>query len=138
MAVTMAFGRVGGCIVTLIKKQRPSDAEWDAYVALVRTLPREIPYRVLVWSQGGAPTPEQRKRLDDAIGGLSRTSRVAVITDSILVRGIVSALRIVQPMYQAFSPSNMTGAFHYLELSERAREDAALVVDRLQRELGLR
>jgi hypothetical protein len=133
---TMAYGKVGGSIVTLLKRQKPSDADWDQYVALIRMLPPGQPYRVLVWSLGGSPTPEQRKRLDDVIGGHQKTSRVAVISDSMLVRGIVSAMRVVQPMYQSFSPSNIESAFRYLELSEGEIREASALVKRLQREIG--
>src|SRR5689334_4947114 len=89
---TMALQRVGTCVVLIHSAVAPDDREWATYLESLtqHSAPRS---KILVVTQGGAPSPAQRKELaaviDKKYGGDVPT---AVMTNSQLARGVVTAL----------------------------------------------
>jgi hypothetical protein len=78
--------------------------------------------RVLIWTDGSAPPPEHRKRLHQLLNRF-QSVRYAIVTDSTFVRGVVHALRLFHPVFEAFPPRQMHEALRYLEvLSTRSAE----------------
>src|SRR5690606_33867423 len=76
-------------------KRSPSDAEWDEYLGHIQAA-RELTrgglgaVSAVVVTDGGAPDAAQRKRLTRVVQGWEPVG--AVISESLLVRGIVTAL----------------------------------------------
>ena len=60
----MAHAVVGDVVVTVHTATAPSDAEWNAWMNAVRSIPIDR-LRVLVFTDGGAPTTLQRAGMTD-------------------------------------------------------------------------
>jgi hypothetical protein len=104
-------------LMILVHGERaPTDAEWDPYVAMLRAkwaLDRPL-RRVFVYGDGPGPNASQRQKLryeprDD------RPISTAVITHSLVARGIVTALSWFFEI-RAFSPGSIDDSFEYLEV----------------------
>jgi hypothetical protein len=87
----------------------PTDAEWDAYVDVLMAQPFD---GLVVWTDGVGPNAGQRKRLLARLG--TREQLTAVITSSILARGIVTALSWVNVPIRAFSPNDVDAAIEFI------------------------
>jgi hypothetical protein len=114
---TLAFDRIGPCFVLAVGSRSPSDTDWDAYLDFVKESigARKAPL-TLVSSKGGGPTPAQRQRLNDVTKSLNveKTLKVAVLTQSPVVRGIATALSWFVQGYKAFAPSDLGAALDFL------------------------
>lgn len=114
---TLAFDRVGSCFILAVGAKNPSDTDWDAYLAFVKENlgGRKAPV-TLVSSKGGGPTPAQRQRLNDLTKSVNveKTLKVAVLTQSPVVRGIATALSWFVQGYKAFAPSDISAALDFL------------------------
>jgi hypothetical protein len=93
----------------------PKQSEWAAYVEDLRRLPLEQACQIVL-TTGGAPSASQRKDITDLTTG--RQHRVAVVTPSAMVRGVVTALNWFNPKVQAFPPERARAAFDYLAVNE--------------------
>lgn len=88
--------------------------------------------RALVDAGKSNLSPSQRKAIADMAGDLRLDYRAAVLTDSILTRGIVTALSWLGATQRAFAPADLAGAFLYLELSGTEIEQALRELPRLR------
>lgn len=111
----LAYGKVGSCYAYVCSRVPPTDAEWDGYLDFIEANlePGVHPQSVVV-TDGGGPTPAQRKKLNDLIARHSRSVKVAVMTGSPVARGIVTALSWYNPIYRAFGPADLDGALAFL------------------------
>ena len=110
----MAFATVGNVIVALHTANPPSEAEWAAYIAAVKTVDlREI--RAIAFTDGGAPNSAQRKALNEALK--NRACPGVVVSASTMVRSVVTALSWFNPLVKAFSPDRAADAYRYLNLT---------------------
>lgn len=75
----------------------------------------------LVFTDGGAPTISQRRKMFDAIGDRQSVVRNAVITDATSARFVISAMSLVVEGIRAFSPDQFAEALAYLEYSDSER-----------------
>lgn len=134
---TLAFGRVHGLFIYVCLGADPADSEWNRYIDFLTRAddPHESP-RALVVTEGGGPTPAQRRRLNDALSNRIAASRIAVVTKSPIARGIVTALSWFNPVYNAFEPKHMDGALAHVGLFGDAATDAKALVEQLKTELG--
>jgi hypothetical protein len=124
--MTMAICRLGRMMVAVHDAAPPTDEEWARWVALVQNPPGPA-LRLLVETTGqGGPNAKQRKLLADAMKGLD--VRCAILSDSIAVRGVVTALAWLGLAQRAFSPGEHRGAGEYLGLSA---QEYAQVLDAL-------
>jgi hypothetical protein len=97
-------------VLMLVGQEPPRDAEWDAYLAELEGKDLEKT-GVLVFSGGGGPTAPQRARLNKIIG--DRNFRRAIVTDSRLVRAMVTGLGWFTQGVNAFHPRDWeSGARH--------------------------
>ena len=133
MARTMAFRYSDGLLLVAHSAQSPSEADWAEYL---RYCEHEMPRscrRTLVLTRGGGPDAAQRKRVQTLIERISQGQteplRVAVVTDSTLVRGIVTALNWFNPHTRAFASAALPEALRYLSVP------AGETAERLGREL---
>jgi hypothetical protein len=99
----------------------PSDQDWDETLRLMTLNPAEMDrLKVLVVTDGGGPTPDQRKRLERAMGG--KAVRTAVVSESVKVRFIVSSVALLTAKIQSFRKNEMVQAFTFLGLDTRERQ----------------
>jgi hypothetical protein len=137
MAV-LAYELVGNCFVLAVSKESPGDDEWNAYITFVQShLKKGMLPVALIASAGGGPTAAQRARLNDMTkkAGLVNTLKAAVLTDSLLVRGMATALAWIVPGYRAFPPAEIGAALEFLGVSGAASAQVKLLVPKLQDKL---
>lgn len=117
---TMAFAIVENLILTMNTDQAPSSTEWNEYVTALRAYTSANPdlsrARNIVFTDGGAPNSAQRKELNDILKG--RHVMVAVISNSTIVRGVVTAFAWFNPDARVFAPDATASAYAYLQLSD--------------------
>lgn len=105
------FSFLDDIIVVIHGPRPPSDEEAHEYLTAFKS--RDISrLRCLIFTEGGAPTAAQRKRLNELLGG--RAFPTAVVTNLPLVRGVVTALSWFNPKIRAFTPEAAEEAFRYL------------------------
>jgi len=135
---TLTYGIVGSCFVFACTKEPHDEKEWQQYVEFVRTrLEAGVKPRALVVTDGAGPTSAQREQLSKVLEPHAKVSRAAVLTESRLGRGIVTALSWFVPGFRAFAPRDMDRALDYLEVPPISRKEVIGLVEDLQRELGV-
>jgi hypothetical protein len=123
--------RVGQMLISLENKETPTDEEWDDFLKVLREGRDDFAtLKLLVITEGGGPTAAQRKRLEQALGG--RTLRVAVVTDSIKVRFIVSSIALLNRFISTFSKAELPRAYEYLGLAAGEQRAAMLAVAEME------
>src|SRR5262245_427079 len=95
----------------------------------------KVPRRWLVVSAGGGPNGKQRKMMTDALKG-ARVP-VAIVTNSLLMRGAGIAVSWFNPSLKVLRPEDLDGAINYLGLTEWERAESARVLKELEKGLGL-
>jgi hypothetical protein len=111
----------------------PSDEEWDEYCRNIGECLKDPAGAGIALTDGGAPNAAQRERVRLQLAG--RTPRSAVVSPSLLVRGVVTALRWYNPHTVAFSPANIRDAFHFLGLTSSQANELWSAVQELDRRL---
>lgn len=112
MSRNMVTRRLGSLLILRQNTQPPSDEEWDECLNLLSSDVEEV--QVLVITDGGGPSPEQRRRLDQALNG--SPVRVAVVSESVRIRFIVSSVAFLTRRIKSFSETEYTEALAHLEL----------------------
>jgi hypothetical protein len=124
MKRTMVWGSVNAFVVVVHGKDTPTDEEWNEYLQFNLDMGSEhgVNVRSLAVTEGGAPTAAQRKTFHDAATRLLKKHpgvvRGAVVTPSTFVRGVVTAMSLVNPMIKAFSPAEMKECYAYMGVPE--------------------
>jgi hypothetical protein len=99
--------------VVMHESSPPSDEEWGALVATVREFAPTRRLRAITFTDGAAPTSKQRAAAADALAGYPMP--IAVVTDSMLARGAVTAFRwLGNPEIRAFGADQLNAALDYL------------------------
>lgn len=112
-------------VCALHSKRSPSDAEWDEYLGHVRDA-RELTrggisaVNAVVVTDGGAPDAAQRKRLADVVRGWEPLA--AVISESLLVRGVVTALAWLGMSVRFFPVNEVSAALSWAAVPESEHE----------------
>lgn len=128
----IAFKLIGNLVITAQNDRPMTDEESQACLAFLKSVdPSSL--RMLVVTSGGAPTAAQRKSLNDVIQGKEMIS--AIVTDVIMVRGVVTAMGWFNKKIKAFSFQEFDSAFRYLELPEGQFSFYRAEVQRLQEEV---
>lgn len=141
MAKSMAFQFAEGVLIAVHPASDPSDEDWAAYVQFCKQLPKSC-RKTLAMTKGGGPNPKQRKVLQEEylkhfVHDKANPMKVAVITDSPLLRGVVTALNWFNPNTVAFAPSALEEAFRYLGVPAGASSaKLALELRKLEKEIA--
>lgn len=106
--VEMAHTLRGGLFLLVHSRHPPDDASWDAYLEDVRRMPSLEAMRTLVLTEGGGPNVRQRAALNAELRG--QRTRVAVVSSSIMVQGIISTLGLFNRDIRWFSPPRLADA----------------------------
>jgi hypothetical protein len=131
--MTMTMGKLDRITLAVHDTSPPTDEQWARWIGLCAE--GGGPLRALVESHGGAPNAKQRKALHEALAG--RDMRSAILTDSMIARGVVTALAWLGIPLRAFPLGDYKSAGEYLGLS---RQELPAVVEQLRslrRDCGL-
>jgi hypothetical protein len=127
MPKNMVTRSMGAMLILRESDEPPSDEEWDECLRLL------APYRsdfsrvkVLVVTDGGGPTPVQRKRLSSVLDG--NVVRVAVVSESVKVRFITSSVALFLRRISSFRRHELQDAYTFLSMTpeERLAADRAI------------
>jgi hypothetical protein len=134
---TCFYDRHKRCIVFVCGERAIDDRDWDAYLAFVSAILEEgLANRSLVLAKGSLTTT-QRKKLARVVEPYQKTLKSAVVTESAIVRGIVTALQwFHRDVFRTFAPSDPDRALEFLDLRERDRADVRELVLSLQKKLA--
>lgn len=117
-------------LVSYETKEMPSDHEWDEFLKMLATHRANFAaLKILIVTDGGGPTLTQRKRLQTALAGQS--VKVAVVTDSIKVRFIVSSVALLNHSISTFSRAEFSKAVAFLGLGAGEYRLAMKAVDEM-------
>ena len=131
----MTWRNEGRLNVVVHGPKPPTPLEWTRY--LNDMVPRkDDELRVVVFSHGGAPNGSQRLQLTSSVEGGDLRAPLALITDALLARAIVGALRWFNPAIRAFAMSETRAAYDFLGLTADERDRVTAIRAELERELG--
>jgi hypothetical protein len=103
----------------------PTSGDWSEYMN-----------DVLVVGEGNKLTSTQRSDVEQL---LKRThGRNAVVSNSPVTRGVMTALAWLGLPVKAFAPTDLDGALAFLDVSSEHRLEARATLERLQRTLRIR
>jgi hypothetical protein len=129
---TLEYGKFEHCIVFVCGHAALDDHEWRAYLDFIsKNLTPDGPNRSFVIAPGSALTSTQRRELASTIQPFSKTLKSAVVTESAVVRGIITALEwFHRDVFRIFSPSEQDRACDFLDLrAPQARRVKELAVE---------
>jgi len=136
----IAYALNGRLLMVAHTKNNVSARDWAAHIGDIADHARDnwasgAAPRILVFTDGGGPDAIQRKALFDAVPQL-RSARGAVLSRSVLVRGIATAFSWFTAGFKVFSPSALQDALAWLELDKAEKDTALSAIAQLRRELG--
>ena len=131
--MVMAMSQSDRVYAIVYGAQTPSADEWARCLEMCRER-TGLSSRFVVETHGGGPDAKQRKALADLLR--HEDARVAVLTDSIVARGILTALAWLGLPQRGFAPGDLRGAASYLELSADEMQTVFEELTRLRSELG--
>lgn len=120
----VAWDRVGGVLLVVHASRQPTDAEWAEFVASPACT---NPSGAVVVSNGVRPTPKQRAQIQESLGAL--VDGTAVLTDSLLSRGAVTALAWFGVRIRAFSTTDKRAALAYAGVPETDTDSVLQLLD---------
>lgn len=97
----------------------PSEAEFNAYVNFCKTKLPPSCNQCMVVTPGPGPNAKQRERVNEFLK--THPMKVAVVTDSTLVRGITTALSWFNSETKAFTNARMGDALGHLGVPQGER-----------------
>ncbi len=110
-----------GTVIGVHTSEAPTDEDWVAWLAATRrALDGHGSVRVLVYSMGGGPTSKQRSEVNELFK--ERPQRVAVMLNSRIARGAVTALSWFNPEIRAFDLEQFDDACGHLAIVGEHRE----------------
>jgi hypothetical protein len=114
---SIAFSTVDDLLVMCHSSAAPSDEEWNSWIER-QALPRHR--AILISTAGGAPNSAQRARVAKAVDGISPRPPVALLTDSAVLRSLMTAfswLLGADQRIKGFSPTAVAEAVSWLGVS---------------------
>src|SRR5437762_13793050 len=114
---TIAFDKVGRCIIMVCGKHPIDDASWDQYLWFLKgqLVPGTRPVG-LVRSDGYGPTVAQRQQMNELIVPVVGELKAAVLSSSNIARGIMTALNWTNPVHRSFALEELDLAIEFLEI----------------------
>lgn len=123
-----------GCLhVTVQSEAEISAEEWKSWLTQI-TRAGDDRLRLLIESHGGAPNAAQRREFVEKVRYAD--TRIAVVTDSALARGVVTALAWLGQPLRAFTLGELAQALDYLALTRDEAESARRELMRLRQLQG--
>jgi hypothetical protein len=117
----LLFSAVSNVLVLVHSERPPSDAEWQPCMDETKKRVKSGTLAgILVVTAGGGPTSVQRMMIGD-IDGFQKLP-TAIVADSTIARGIVTAISWFGKDIRSFQPAALDGAFQYLRVEARTRQ----------------
>ena len=129
---TMRSSIVDGVLIAVHTAYGPTDDEWRSYLHLYESH-QQLVRANLVVTRGGGPNAKQREAMSKLKN--LRAFATAVVSDSVVARGIVTAISWIGKPIRAFTPSETDLAFEYLGVATDTRAKVRLEVAALKSEL---
>jgi len=133
--VTLFEGEV---LLFLHGHRGPNRAEWEEAMGLMTRFATTGDFRrmrSLAISDGGGPDAQQRGELQAYFKAKNHSMKTAVMTTSVVTRGIVAAVSWFNPHIKGFSPRNFLDALAHLELPRSHQPRLFREYAEMQREL---
>jgi len=111
----MVHAVIGDLGVALHTDKTPSREEWDAFMSAIRVVP-SARVRVLAITDGGGPSTVHRGQFVKYLDGAK--ARIAVVSEALVVRGIVTALSWFTNNIRVFAPDDFRAAIAYVDLTQ--------------------
>lgn len=129
----MVIDFLGDIMITIHTDRPPSDPEWREYIDSLRG--RDLTeLRSIVFTDGGAPSSKQRKELNEFLSGTAVNG--IVVSESLAVRGVVTALSWFNPKIKPFAPDDFQAGLTYLKILPEEREAIREAVDEMRTKLS--
>jgi len=128
MSKNMLWFREKNVVLVVHTAAEPSDAEWGAYIAVLREV-RPPDLNIFVVTDGGAPNAKQRAALKAYQEGAQPPT--AVVSTSRAVRGVVTAISWFNAHIVAFQPIEIDRAFDHVGVAAKERREWLARVQRL-------
>jgi DNA-binding LacI/PurR family transcriptional regulator len=110
---------LGHTLVVVHGKTHPSDKDWELYLDALRRNADVIDSQLVV-TDGGSPNSAQRKASLELAAGHAPAPPTAVVTSSVLARGVVGALSwIMKDRIRAFSRAEFDEACIFIGASAK-------------------
>lgn len=129
---TIAYKVIDRLFLVAYGTEDPTDGEWFGYIEEIKRHGVDRTMQ-LVCTEGGGPNATQRRYLEEALAG--RTVPVAVLSSSVSVRGMVSAMSWVNREIRAFPPAGLLDALAYLEIPASRADLIEREIQKLRHEL---
>src|SRR5688500_8994301 len=128
MRARMLFRLTGSVMVIRQGTEPANEREWrDLLTELGQQDLTKL--RVLIATDGGGPSAEQRASLKLTMAG--RSVRTAVVSDSIKVRFTIATIALINKEHHGFSRRELSQAYNFLQLTPAERGDAEGVLKQL-------
>jgi hypothetical protein len=111
----VAYKAVGHWFLAAYAESPPTEDEAREILRVFKSLDLDR-MRTIVVTRGGAPTAAQRKELNEVLKG--RVFPAAVVSDNIMVRGVVTAMSWFNSAIKVFSLSAIDDAMRYVGVPE--------------------
>ncbi|KIG13414.1 hypothetical protein DB30_08090 [Enhygromyxa salina] len=132
---TFLYDIAGNAHIAVHGTAPPDDQEWQAYLDDILDRVHEC-RGVIVNTMGGGPTAAQRRASTEHWNRYGSTPRMAIMTVSPVVRGMVTALSwFLGTNIRAFPIDGFSAAGKHLALSDADIEAVRAMVDKLRAQL---
>lgn len=123
-----------GRTVVLVHPPGPiEEPDWNRFLERMK---RHDYDGLLVWTPGAAPNASQRNRVREVWG--DQMPRLAVITDSAMVKGVISVLSLfMRDRIAGFLPNQLEGALAHAGVVPADTGAVRATLDRLRGEVGV-
>jgi hypothetical protein len=129
---------VGDVRLVLQVAGRPTDAEIEQHIAEAKAMAGTVRVVLVIADGPDASGPDATQRAKMAHAGLLRVP-TAVVTQSVLARGIMTAVSWLGAPIQAFAPDRLFQAYEFLQISAPVRARIPPQLEAMKAELhGLR
>ncbi len=128
----------GEALLFLHTARNPSREEWDLGMEMLNRAVSTGVFariRVLVVTDGGGPDVVMRSELQALFKKQGHSPKTAVVTTSVLSRGIVTAVSWFNPHIKAFAPIHFAAALDHLAIPRTAPRLLRELAE-MERELG--
>jgi hypothetical protein len=124
----IAWGYSGSILLVVHAPMVPASADWSEFMAEVRT---HAGIRgVVIFANNSRLTPLQRAEIQSWYE--EHKVRGALVTDSVMMRGIVTAMNWFGVDMRAFSPDNTDDAMDFVKVPVSGKAEALLLLRKLE------
>jgi hypothetical protein len=131
MGTSMHVEEVGGILIVVHLPVVIADGEWDALCARLRDGDHT---GVVIWSNNHPPNSRQRNVARVAVTGRTKPpANVAILSDSVVIRAVVSIINVfVGDLVSMFPPRDTAAAFAHAKVPAGRVKEITDAIERLR------